>query len=387
MDEMERNAEGQLNRLLIINMLYTFIVSALAIIVPLYLLENKVDIAYIGLILSIGPISFMVIRILLASMADEIGTRKIASVYSLSNLAAIAVYALAASPVGFAAGTLLEGIRASGFWAITRTEVMRANGEAPPGQVLARFSNMRQLADGLGRLSVGIVLAYLAFSGAFALFFIFSLALLALILTSEERTPGTLHVDGNNIRRIFKRHPPTFWTSAVLQGFLWLAYNSLVGFLLPVYLISSLGFDNSSTGLLIALMSLVTAASALLFVRLHVPKRAMLLLCFVSVPALLYFPFAHPDEVLPLLMIISIGYGCGNIVGEYLLADQVFRSKDVSTDTGVLFAPLKVAEFLFLSLGGVVISSFGYVPLFFLLALSLSLFVLLGRVFIRPVPH
>lgn len=173
-----------MRKLLLVNVLYSFIVACLAVIVPLYLLEQKVDIALIGLILSAGPLSFLVIRILFATMADEIGTKTIAIIYSISNLAAIGLYALVISPLGFAAATVAEAVRASAFWAIARTEVIQRSGNGDAGHMLAHFSNMRQLADGIGRLCIGFILAALAFQGSFILFFVISAALLLLVLSA-----------------------------------------------------------------------------------------------------------------------------------------------------------------------------------------------------------
>ncbi|MDD5172413.1 MAG: hypothetical protein PHF60_05250, partial [Candidatus ainarchaeum sp.] len=99
-----------MKRLLALNMLYAFIVACLAVMVPLYLIEQKVDITAIGLILAIGPLTFLVIRVLFATIADEIGTKTIAFIYSASNLVAIALYALVISPLGFAAANLAEGV-------------------------------------------------------------------------------------------------------------------------------------------------------------------------------------------------------------------------------------------------------------------------------------
>ena len=86
-------------------------------------------------------------------------------------------------------------------------------------------------------------------------------------------------------------------------------------------------------------------------------------------PALALFPFAGKD-ILPLLVLLAFGTGCSNIVAEYILVDQVYRSKDVSTEIGVLYIPLRLAEFLFLSLGGLVIADFGYGPPFIFLAMG-----------------
>lgn len=366
-------------------MLYTFIASAMAVLVPLYLLAQNVDVTWIGIILSLGPLSFMVIRISLASIADEIGTRAIAVLYGASNLASLALYLLVLNPIGFALATLAEGVRNSGFWAVARTEVFLAAGPMDPGAALARFSNMRQLADGAGRLAVGVLLAFIAFQGTIAFFLTVSVALLALISSRKGRSGTRMHLGKANIQKIFHQRPKTFWHATFLQLFVWLTYNMLIGFLLPLYLSYQLGYSYQDTSFLIAFLSILSAVSALIFVRLHISQRDLLLLTFIAGPVLLAFPFFGKD-VIPLIALLSLGIGSANIVAEYILVDQVYRSKSVSTDIGVLYAPLKVSEFAFLSLGGAVISGWGFFPLFLVLAVSISLFVIFGRSALSPGP-
>jgi MFS family permease len=366
-----------MKKLLALNMLYAFIVACLAVMVPLYLIEQKVDLAVIGLILAIGPLTFLVIRVLFATIADEIGTKTIAFIYSTSNLVAIAIYALVASPLGFAAANLAEGVRASGFWAITRTEVLQRNGHGDAGRILAHFSNMRQLADGAGRLFIGFMLAWLAFQGAFMLFFALSLILFILVFSVERGKIQHPHVGISNIQRIFKPRPKTFWQAAILQALVWLPYNMVIGFLIPIYFVASLGLSYMETGGLLAILSLAEGGSAVLSMRWHLHKGTLLLLTFLAVPAMALLPFAGAN-VLPLLLVISLSMGASSIIAEYILADQIYRSRDVSTDIGMLYAPLKVAEFAFLSLGGLVIMQFGYAPLFLVCALSIGLFALLA---------
>jgi len=363
-------------------MLYSFIVAAMTVMVPLYLLEKKVDIAWIGVILSVGPLSFMLIRIMFASIADDIGTKKIAIVYSISNLLAIAFYTVVASPIGFVMGTLAEGIRASGFWAIVRTELLSTEGSGKPGEVLARFSNIRQLGDGLGRVAIGFLLAYLAFTGAFIIMFALSAALLVLILTEKSASNASAHVDGNTLKRIFKRRPPTFWHASVLQLLVWLPYDMMTSFVIPLYLLSSLKLGYQEVGIVLAALSLATGAFAILIMRLGLSNRTLLTLTGLSAIALVAFPLMGHGGIW-MVMPLAMGAGCGTIVGEYILVDQVYRSRNVSTDIGVLYAPLKTAEFIFLSLGGVAIAAFGFAPLFFVLALSTALFVIFGRATIR----
>jgi len=365
------------NRLLLTNMLFSLIAAAMAVTVPLYLLEKNVDITYIGVLLSLGPLSFMVIRIFLAGVADEVGTRLIGILYSMASLLSVLLYAVFPSSAGLAAANLGEGVRNSGFWAISRTETLSVT-DRNPGKTFAYFSGMRQLADGFGRLAAGFLLAYLAFQGSFALLFALSLMLFALIIMNENRTGGHSFGKRSIRERIFKQRPPTFWYAAALQLFAWLAYNMLLGFLVPVYLVSSLRMGYLETAGMVALLSLAIAASTLLTMRWNFRKSTLTLLAVPMIPALLAFPFVGTN-IVPLLLVISVGIGCNAIIAEYVLVDQVFRSKDVSTDIGVLYVPLKICEFLFLGLGGLVISRFGYAPLFFTLALSVALFVVLAR--------
>jgi len=374
---------GSLQKLLATHMLYTFIVSALGVLVPLYLLDQNVDIAMIGLILSLGPLTFTVFRLLFAGIADDVGTRAISIFYAMANLVALEFYLLVISPFGFVAAILSEGLRTSGFWAIARTDVLSGNGIAEPGRELARFSNMRQLADGLGRLAIGFFLVFFAFTGSLSILLVCSLSLTALIISSSERTRVGFRVGRSTIRHIFKQRSPSFWKASFLQLLVWLPYNMLQAFLIPVYLISELKLGYPEVGMVLALLSLATAGISIVLMKLGVSNRLLLILTLVSAPALVFMPLLGHDGLI-LLALVAVSFGCSNIVGEYILVDVVFRSKDVSADIGVLYVPLKIAEVLFLSLGGLVIASFGFAPLFFSLAASIGLFVLFGRAVLSP---
>ncbi|MCI0503477.1 MFS transporter [Candidatus Micrarchaeota archaeon] len=374
---------GGLQKLLAIHMLYTFIVSALGVLVPLYLLDQHVDIAMVGVILSLGPLTFTVFRLLFASISDDVGTRVISIFYSMANLLAIEFYTLFISPMGFVAAILSEGLRTSGFWAIARTDVLAGNHLKEPGRELARFSNMRQLADGLGRLAIGFLLVYFAFSGSLSILLVLSLSLIVLIISSSDKVHVGFRVGQSTLKHIFKPRSTSFWKAALLQLLVWLPYNMLQAFLIPVYLISELKLGYSDVGMVLAMLSLATAGISILLMKLGIPNRLLLLLTLLSVPALVFLPFLGADGLI-LLALMAVSFGCSNIVGEYILVDVVFRSKEVSADIGVLYVPLKIAEVLFLSLGGLAIAHFGYVPLFLTLAASIGLFVILGHAVLSP---
>ncbi len=369
---------GGLHKLLITHMLYMFIASAMGVLVPLYMLEMHVDIALIGIILSLGPLTFTVFRLLFAGIADDVGTKTISLIYSITNIVALEFYMLLITPLGFVAATLAEGLRTSGFWAIARTDVLAGDRIPEPGRVLAHFSNMRQLADGMGRLAVGFVLALFAFSGSLAILLVCSLGLVLLILASTERGRVGFRVGASTLHHIFKKRPDSFWNASLLQLLIWLPYNMLQAFLIPLYLISDLKLDYYEVGIILAMLSLATAGISILLMRLRLSNRALLSLTLISVPALILIPILGKAGLV-LLILVAISFGCSNIVGEYILVEAVRKSKDVSSDIGVLYIPLKMAEVLFLSLGGLVIATAGFSPLFFCLAASIGLFVFLGR--------
>jgi MFS family permease len=374
---------GSLQKMLASHMLYTFIVSAMGVLVPLYLLDQKIDIAMIGLILSLGPLTFTVFRLLFASIADDVGTRAISIFYAMANLVALEFYLLVLTPFGFVAAILSEGLRTSGFWAIARTDVLSGTNVPEPGRELARFSNMRQLADGLGRLAIGFFLVFFAFHGSLIVLLVCSLSLFVIVISSSERARVGFRVGRSTMRHIFKPRSSSFWKASLLQLLVWLPYNMLQAFLIPVYLISELKFGYADVGLVLALLSLATAGISIILMKLGISNRLLLMLTLLSIPALVLMPFLGADGII-LLALVAVSFGCSNIVGEYILVDVVFRSKDVSTDIGVLYIPLKIAEVLFLSLGGIMIANFGFTPLFFLLAACIGVFVMLGRAVLSP---
>lgn len=375
----QQGNHNSLRLLLVTNMLYSFIAAALAVMVPLYLIDRKVDLAGIGLILAIGPLVFMLLRVTLASIADSIGTRAISLLYSVSNLLSVILYIVSGSVAGFAAAVFGESIRASAFWAITRTEIIS---EARSGGVLAYFVGMRQLADALGRLAIGFLLAWFAFNSSFTIMAVLSLLLVALVLTEKGGVAERPKLDAGVVRRIFKERPPTFWHASLLLTLFYLPMNMLLGFVLPVYAHAGLGMGYEETGSLVAIFSLVTAIAIVLPARWRFSINLLFVLSALTIPALLLMPFLGNNIIL-LVLVVALSIGCGNIIGEYIVADQVFRSKDVSTDVGMIFVPLKLAEVLFLASAGFIISQWGYLPVFAIMAACMLLFVVLGRAIMR----
>lgn len=128
---------------------------------------------------------------------------------------------------------------------------------------------------------------------------------------------------------------------------------------------------------MIAMLSIAIAIFSFVSMRWNLGRDKLLLSTLAAVLGLLLIPFFGQD-VLMLLLLVAIGLGCNNVIAEYILMDQVIRSKDISTDIGVLNTPLRLGEVVFLSLGGVAINLFGFASVFIACAVLLLGFVVLA---------
>ncbi len=371
-----------LSRLLSVNLLYSFIAAALSVMVPLYLVEREIDIASIGITLSVIPLTFMIMRVFFASIADGVGTRIIAFIYGIANLLAISIYGFTNTSLGFVAGTMMEGVRNSGFWAISRTEVVFQNGKKSAGKVLAYFGGIRQLADGFGRLSVGFLIAALAFGNTFLLLGALSFMMLMLIVSLNQWKLGEFVIDKKTLKRIFSNRPRSFWFNAFGLTSISITSNMLLQFLLPLYSRSFLGLTFEETGTLVAVFSLLSGAMMMVFLWKKISAKPLIALAAIMIPVLLLVPFAG-DLIFFLVIILAIGNGASMIVAEYILADSVKDSGEISTDIGLIYMPLRLSEFIFLFCAGFIIAGFGYAPLFIICAACVAFFIIFARKYFK----
>ncbi len=369
---------ARFSQLMLVHILYSFIAAALAVMVPLYLVDKNIDIASIGITLSMIPLTFMIMRVVFASMADGVGTKKLGMVYSLSNMIAILIYSVTTTPLVFLAATLAEGVRNSAFWAISRTEVLVNEGKKAAASVLAYFGGVRQVADGVGRLSIGLLIASFSFQNSFFLLLALTLVMLVLLASHNKWKMGRLAIDRKMTKRVLTNRPRSFWFNALGLTSMSITSNMLLAFLIPLFAYSQLRLSYAETGLMVAVFSLLTGLIMVALLRKHIGAKRMLAITSTMVPLLIIFPFAGQNMIL-LVVLLAIGNGCSIILSEYILADAVAGSDEMSTDIGLIYMPLRISEFLFMFLGGFVIAAFGYAPLFFICALCVAFFLLFAR--------
>ncbi|MBD3210803.1 MFS transporter [Candidatus Micrarchaeota archaeon] len=367
-----------LKKLLLLDMLYAFISAALAVMVPLYLVDLGIDIAAIGFIIAGMPLAIMISRIFFSSAADQIGTKSIEILESLATLFAIAIYALSRSAQAFAVAQFSEGVRDASFWATARVDVIHAAGKRHIDRAFAYLVGLRQLADGIGRVSVGVILLFFSFKMSFVFLFFLSLVMLVLILTINKNPFHRFPVSRLVVKRIFHRRPRHFWHHAFGVALHKVTPYVLLFFFLPLYLYTQLGFDYYATASVLAVFSLMIAVSNLLAVRMNLSMHAILFLLFLSVPALILLPLMGDEVLLPVIM-ISVGSGAGNLLTEKLICRETSGKKNPSTEISVLYFPAMLIQFLIMAIGGVFVSVFGFVPVFSFFAFVTLYYILYAQ--------
>lgn len=367
-----------LKKLFLIDMLYAFIASSLAVMVPLYLIDIKMDVVSIGLILSIIPLSFMFLRLLFASIADSVGTKTVEILESIAAIAAILIYILSNSARGFALAQFGEAVRDAGFWATARTDIVAANGKDHLDRAFAYLIGIRQLADGFGRISIGFFIFYFSFQTSFYLMFGLSVVMLGLVLTINKNPFHGFPIAKILVKKIFHKRSKTFWVDSFGIAMQQLVPSVLMAFLLPLYVYTVLDFGYSGTAAVLAIFSLVTAAANLLAVKYNFSKSTLLFSVLMSVPALVLIPYLQELIIVP-VVVIGISSGCGNLLSERLVCKDVSRKKNISTEVGAIYFPYMVLASLFIGFGGLAIENWGYLSMFYLCAFIMLYYVIYVR--------
>jgi MFS family permease len=155
-----------LKRVLAISFITNFISSGIGIAVPLALLNRGVSLVEIGAILSIMPAIFLVVRVMFAAIADQIGWSPIFLVNTISMTTATIIYSIAKSPLEFAIGKIFEGITMSAYWAVSRT----ATYELSPGREASEATRVIatvSIGGAIGGATTGLLMNMINVDAAF----------------------------------------------------------------------------------------------------------------------------------------------------------------------------------------------------------------------------
>ncbi|MEM3030821.1 MAG: MFS transporter [Candidatus Micrarchaeia archaeon] len=357
-----------MRKLLAINFLQYFIGSALAIALPLLLLERGIDVATIGAIFAALPVVFLAARTVFAAIADQAGIRRFFLLNAAANAGMLVVYYLADSPPLYALGKVMEGVKDSSFWAVVRTAAF-SDARGMEARSAALLSGVRTLATALGTLGAGAAIALWSFEGTLLALLVLSLLLFPPSLLLKKDT-GRWSL-GEAARLVFRKRSAFFWKASLAVSLYGLAANAL--FVLPIFMKSELGLGYKEIGALFALYYLLGSAVTLLSVRARLPfgwACAGAFLLFSPAAVLLW----NPGLFLPLFALLALGDGLAAVVFENVIARASVGNSSVSTDIAVMHAPFRVMEFVAFIGAGWVAQHYGFAPVFAGAALAFALF-------------
>lgn len=363
-----------MRKLAVVNFIESFFSSALAVALPLYLLHRGINLEEIGIILSVSPLAFLVVRTLSAMAAEVLGTRIFFLATSLSQALASLSYMLASTPLLFGLGKFLEGASYSFFWSVNRTKVIERYQQKEIS--LAKLLSVRMLAA-----TVGIGVAGLAISASFeALFQLLILAGAVGFATSlffwGGRGPQQRIEPGRMLD--LRAHKKEFWEASFAIFFILSAFSILFSFLLPIYLKSELGMPYEGIGAMMMFFYLAIALGSYSAIELGMEEKSLLFFQDISVPFIILIPFA-PAHIFPILMVVGFGFGVAFAMQEKLVVEATRDAKYLSTDVALLHAPGRAGEFATLFASGFVLSVFGSIPLFVISAVLVGAFVYCSR--------
>ena len=360
-----KGGSKQMKRIMTITFLNNFVSGALTLLIPLLLLDNGVDLAQIGLVLSVLPIVFLVVRLLLAAFADRAGWSHIFLLVNWpANVFSTIIYYFAVSLPGFLAGKVMEGFRDASYWAVNRTAIFNLAPNHREREA-TRNNAVIWLATAVGSAAAGLGIAYLGFSPTILFLMLTSLAIgiPASMLWSVGRRnpkPGAKPVltllSPRGRGRIF------WWVSIALM-FNGLATYPLVTLLLPAFMDQQMGYSYSTIGLLFMLYNVIASATTVITLKTPLTVRRAVI---QSVIALVASVFLAVSGMLFPAFFFALAFVRGFSVAffEYNVAKVVKNSKNVSADIGWLHVPMRLSEFLSVLIAGYLTQTLGYAPVF-----------------------
>ncbi len=342
-----------------------FVSGALTLLIPLLLLAKHINVAEIGLVLSILPLVFLFARLLFSSIADYIGWSHVFVLINWpSAFFSTLIYYIASTWPMFALGKLVESLRESSYWAVSRTAIYHLSPNRA-GHEATKMNAIIWLGMALGGAIAGLGIDYMGFSPSLLLLTIvaFAIGIPAVMLWKSSSTAQISKTERFENPLSPRGRSRLFWLASVAVMFNSLATYPLVNLLLPVFMSEKLGYNYITIGTLFMLYYVISAAATWISVEQRLDRNRASALTFVSVVASVFLSGSGFIFPLALLILAFVrGYGVGYF--EHTVLKVAKDSKNVSLDIGMLHVPMRIAEFSSLVAGGLIAQTLGYEPVF-----------------------
>lgn len=373
-----------MKKILSITFFDAFISGALILVIPLLLLERNVELVEIGLTMSILHIVFIVVRLLIALMADLRGwNRFFLLIHWPSSLLTTFTYFIAGSTSLFLLGKVFEAIKESSYWAINRTAIFSSS---PKREEKESTKNMAVffLSNAIGSAVAGLGIAYLGFSITLSILIVAAgiMGVPAALLWKTRKLE--LKPKNTKTKKLInpKNYGKSFWLVSLILMLFTLSDYPLIYLLLPVFMTQQLEYSYTTIGIVYMMYNVIASAAGFGALKFSLGiKRSILqsgIVIFTSF-LLVYSNFYF----LGFLMALALAHGLGWGFIESIIAKVTKGKPSVSVDIGLLIVPTRLAQFASLLYVGFIAQSIGYAPIFVSTGILFSVFSVLALYFLR----
>ncbi|MGD0450485.1 MAG: MFS transporter [Candidatus Bathyarchaeia archaeon] len=347
-----------------ITFLNYFVSGSLTLIIPLLLLAHNVNIADIGIVLSILPLVFLIARLFFAAIADYVGWSHVFLLINWpSTFLSCSIYYFASSLPAFALGKFVESLRESSYWAVSRTAIYHLSPKKAGNEATKNNATI-WLATAFGGGAAGIGIASLGFNSTIAVLAIVSttIGIPAFMLWKSSATipiPKTTHILAPLNP---KGRTRTFWLVSIAIMFNSLAIYPLTTLLLPAFMNQQLAYSYITIGVLFMFYNAISAITTYLTVKYSLNFARAAILTVISITASVFLGSSTFFIACLLALAFVRGYGIGFF--EHTVLKVAKGSKNISVDIGLLHAPMRIAEFSSMISAGFLVQYLGYTPIF-----------------------
>jgi predicted MFS family arabinose efflux permease len=325
----------------------------------------------------------MVVRLLMAAIADFKGWNRFYILFNWPwSILSTFVYFIATSTPMFLLGKVLEALKESSYWAVTRTAIFSLSPKREEKESTRNISVLL-LSSAVGSAVAGFGIASFGFSFTFSILIIAAgfIAMPAALLWNIPKQKN--ESNSFRFREIINpgKKGKLFWLVSITSTFFSLSFFPLTHLLLPVFMVQQIGYDYLAVGMAYMLYNI--AASIVILATLRFPlgiNRVVLQSC-VGFSAAFFLSSSSQYFFVPFLA-LAVAQGLGWGFYESIIAKATKDKPNVSVDIGLLIVPLRFAEFGSVLYAGVIAQNIGYAPVFassgvfFLIFSILALYIL-----------
>jgi len=372
-----------MKKILAVTFLNFFISGGLTLSIPLLLLERNVNLVEIGLVISILPIVFLIVRLLMATVADLKGWNRF---YLLlngpSSLLSTFIYFIANSTPMFLAGKIAEAGKESSYWAVNRTAIFSLSPEREEKEA-TKNTAVIFLSSAIGSAVAGLGISYFGFSFTLGVFVV-AASIIVVPATLLWKTGQNFKPKNPQARKLInpRNYGRKFWFVSITLLFFSLAYYPLLNLLLPVFMAQQLGYDYLTIGIAYMLFNVIAAIIIFGTLRFSPGTKRGILQSGIALCASALLAYSNL-YFLGLFLALAVAEGLGMGFFESIIAKATKNRPAISVDIGLLHVPMRFAEFISLLYAGIITESVGYVPMFVFSGIFFTIFSALALYLLR----